>query len=218
MLSRPRDISAGISRAAAAPRAMPAHQTGSLSASVTNRVITATAAALVACARTNATTITATRPRATPLVRGAAAAASGSGSARAVRFAFRFIATVVATFATAMTPMARSTEALPNQPISAVATGGPATHANENTARVLITSRGPAPVARRCAKSSELPTPAGAPNTTRATTASGRLVARASAAARATVIPAATSSDGRYSPRRSARAGIHSAATNPAAL
>jgi hypothetical protein len=104
---------------------------------------------------------------------------------------------VVTALRMATAPIAIRIAALPNHPITAVATGGPATQAKENTARVLTTSRGPAPVCRRCANSSELPTPAGPPRTTSATVAIGRLVANRSATARARVNTAAASEGSR---------------------
>jgi hypothetical protein len=76
---------------------------------------------------------------------------------------------------------------LPNQPMIAVARGGPATQAKEMIARVSTTSDGAAPECLRWANSRVLPTPAGPPSTTSPTTTIGSEVAPASTPARATV-------------------------------
>jgi len=94
---------------------------------------------------------------------------------------------VVAMLRTATAAMAARIDRGPNPPISKVASGGPATQANDTSARVRTTSPGAAPVCFRCANSSELPTPAGPPSSTRPATATGSDVVAASAPARASV-------------------------------
>jgi hypothetical protein len=109
---------------------------------------------------------------------------------RAVEVALcRIIVPVTAMPSRATPAIAQSTERLPSSPIRKAASGGPATHAKENTARVRITCCTPAPEDRWCAKSSPMPTPAGPPSATRARTAGGSEVDRARAVVRATVKP-----------------------------
>ena len=97
-------------------------------------------------------------------------------------------------FRAATAAIAHRIARLPNAPMMAVASGGPATQAKDMIARVLITSDGAAPEYLSCANSSEAPTPAGPPSVTRPITATGKDVASAKSAASASVSTAHASS------------------------
>jgi hypothetical protein len=88
---------------------------------------------------------------------------------------------------TATAPIATKIPRFPNHPMINVASGGPTTHATETIALVFTMSAGLAPACRRWAYSSDMPTPAGPPKTTRPITAIGSVVATNNSATKATV-------------------------------
>src|SRR6185436_2579301 len=126
-----------------------------------------TPALLVAWSATKTTRMVATRPFGigAPVSAGTAEDSAPAGGRR--------IAAVVAVVRTATAARTARTARGPNPAITTVASGGPATHANETIARVRTTSEAAAPVCLRWANSSELPTPAGPPSATSAHTATG---------------------------------------------
>ena len=144
------------------------------------------AVALVACNRMNASMISATPRRPTgdsSEPAGCEAVWTPFAAARAAFLRWLIMIAVVAMLKTETAAMASKMARLPNQPMMKVASGGPATQATDTTALVLTMSEGRAPEWRRRANSSELPTPAGPPITTRAMVATGSVVARASTTA-----------------------------------
>ncbi len=186
--TRPRTSSTGTSRPAATPRATPLQMTSSPSCWVTSSGSADTEALFAAMSRTSATMSSGTPGRRTASTSRPPGSASAPGLAGDVARC-RINEPVTPMPSTATPAIAQSTERLPSSPMRNAASGGPATQANENTARVRITSCTPAPEARWCAKSSPMPTPAGPPSATRARTAGGSVVDRASAVVRATVKP-----------------------------
>ena len=136
--------------------------------------------AFVACRRMNAATIS-TRPDFA--IAWSSSRRRGRCEVSSIRAAdcWASIAAVVAILRTATAAIATRIAWLPNQPMIAVASGGPATQATETMARVFTMSDGLAPECRRWAKSSEVPTPAGPPRTTRPITATGSDVVSATA-------------------------------------
>ena len=155
---------------------------------MTNRLMIDTAALFAACSAMNAAMITAMPARDIGWL-SAAVAAGLVGSPGLARAAERtaIMAAVVAMLSTATAAIANRTARLPNVPMIKVARGGPATQATETIARVFTTSDGLAPEYLRWAKSSELPTPAGPPSTSRPMTAIGKDVVTYSRTASASV-------------------------------
>jgi hypothetical protein len=184
---RPIRRRAGISRAAAAPSATPAHITSRPSPFTTNRPMTDTAALLVACsamkpATTDTSTDLDTGTSGGPATEPPAGMPEPSTARRRA-----IMRAVVAILRTATAARAGRMARLPRVPMIKVARGGPATHATETMARVFTMSAGRAPACLRWAKRSELPTPAGPPRAIRPTTATGSEVVDANSPVRARV-------------------------------
>jgi hypothetical protein len=127
--------------------------------------------AFAACSRTKAATIKTTARLRSARWSSSAGLAEPSWSGAVDRW--EIMTAAVAMVSTAIAPMARRMARLPKAPMISVASGGQAIQATETMARVLTMSAGVAPECRRWANSNVLPTPAGPPTTTRATTATG---------------------------------------------
>ena len=145
---------------------------------------------LVAWSSTKATTIAATADSRS----GVWSSASALFCTAVAPVRRRIISAVVSTLRAPTTPITGRMAASPNAPMMNVASGGPATQANDTIARVFITSAISAPERRSSAKRRLTPTPAGPPRTVSATTASGSVVTVQSAPASATVSTAEISS------------------------
>ena len=91
--------------------------------------------------------------------------------------------TVITRPRAAIPATAQRMERLPSSPIMKAAMGGPATQEKEKIARVFMIPETEVPMCFWWANSSPMPTPAGPPRATSASTAQGRLLATASAEA-----------------------------------